>query len=212
MAQIGRELEGEQRVIQPEVFAQALAHGRVGGQLQQARAFLRNAQLAGGAQHAVAFNAAQLAQLDAKGLAIFARRQLGAHQRARHFDARPRVGRAAHDLQRLAARIHLAHAQTVGIGVLLRRLDFGHHDLAERRRGRAGFFHLKAAHRQGVSQLLGIQRRVAELAQPGFGELHFRGLNVGYFNCAGFVFLAFARFFQWRRPAAPASGFALSSD
>ena len=111
-----------------------------------------------------------------------------------------------------AARIHLAHAQTVGIGVLLRRLDFGHHDLAERRRGRAGFFHLKAAHRQGVSQLLGIQRRIAELAQPGFGELHFRGLNVGYFNGAGFVFLAFARFFQWRRPAAPAFGFALSSD
>jgi hypothetical protein len=50
--------------------------------------------------------------------------------------------------------------------------DLGHHDVRERRRHRAHLFHLQAGHGQQIGQLLGGDRWVAELAQPGFRELH----------------------------------------
>jgi hypothetical protein len=51
-------------------------------------------------------------------------------------------------------------------------LDFADHDLGERGRGGAQVFHLQPTHGERVGQLLGGQRRVAEFAQPGLGELH----------------------------------------
>ena len=57
-------------------------------------------------------------------------------------------------------------------GMLHGFLDLADHDPGERRRDRAQFFHLQPAHGERVGQLLRGQRRVAEFAQPGLGELH----------------------------------------
>ena len=66
----------------------------------------------------------------------------------------------------------LAHAQAVGIGVLHRLDDLGDDHACERRRDGAGVFDLQPGHGQQLGQFGGGDGRVAELAQPGFGELH----------------------------------------
>ena len=173
MRQIGRKLEGEQGVIEPEVIADVLAHRRIGWQFQQATVVIGQLEFSRRAQHAVALHPAQRAHLDHERLAVFAGWQFRAHQRARHLDAHPRIGRATDDLQQaVRAGIHLAHAQAVGIRVLRGLLDFGHDDASERRRDRLQFFHLQPGHGERISQLLGGQRRVADGAEPGFGKLH----------------------------------------
>ena len=173
MRQVGRELEGQQRVVQIQVLANVLAQRRVQRQFQQTAVVVGNFQLLGRAQHALAFHTTQLAHLDDKGLAVFVRRQLGTHHRTWHANAHASVGRATHDVeQTVLPHIHLAHAQAVGIGVLYRFLDFAHHDFGERRGDRFELFHFQASHGQGVGQLLGRQGRVAEFAQPGFRKLH----------------------------------------
>jgi hypothetical protein len=48
----------------------------------------------------------------------------------------------------------------------------GDDDAVERRRRRTQVLDLEAAHRQALGELGGRDRRIAELAQPGFGELH----------------------------------------
>ena len=179
MRQIGRELERHQGVVQIEILANVLTQGGVCGQLQQAAMVVGNLQLFGRAQHALAFNAAQLADLDDERLAVFAWGQFGPHQGARHADAHAGIGRAADDIQQSALpHVHLAHAQAVGVGVLHGILDFTDHDLGERRGHGLEFFHFEAGHGQGVGQLLGRQGRVAEFAQPGFGKLHVSGLGL----------------------------------
>ena len=180
MRQVGRQLEREHGVVQRQQLADVGAHRRIGRQLEQAAMVVGQLQLARRAQHAEAVDAAQLADLDGEGrAALFRRRQLGTDQCQRHADAHTRVGRAADDLQRPVGRMragqHLAHAQAVGIGVLHRLDDLGHdHALARRRHG-AGVFHLQPGHGQQVGQFGGGDGRVAELAQPGFGELHGSG-------------------------------------
>ena len=176
--QIGRELEGEQRVVQIQVLAHILAQGRIGGEFQQAAGVFVNAQLLGRAQHAKALHAAQLADLDLEGLAIGTGRQLGAHGGARDPDAHARVRCAADDVQQLgAAHIHLADAQTVGVGMLRGFLDFTDHDAGEGRRHRIQLFHFQTGHGQGIGQLLGGQVGVAVFAQPGFRKLHSQTLG-----------------------------------
>jgi hypothetical protein len=106
-------------------------------------------------------------------VAVLAGRQFGPHQRGRHPDAGTGIGRAADDVQQGALpHVHLAHAQAVGIGMLDGFLDLAHHDLGERGRDGTKVFDLQPAHREHVGDLLGGQRRVAELAQPGLGKLH----------------------------------------
>ena len=74
VGQIGRELEGKKCVIQIQMGPDVLPQRRVGGQLEQAAMVLRQLELAGRTQHAVTFDAAQLADLDLKRLAVLARR------------------------------------------------------------------------------------------------------------------------------------------
>ena len=173
MRQIRREFEGEQRVVQLHVCADVLANWRIGRQLQQAIAGLADPQLAGRTQHALAFDAAQLAQLDQKRFSVGTGRQLGTDRRARHTDTCPRIGRTTHDVeQRSRANIHLANAQAVRVGMLRNRLDFADHDAAEWRGNRLERFHFQASHGERIRQLLGAQRGIAKSAQPGFRELH----------------------------------------
>ena len=134
---------------------------------------VRDLQFFGRAEHALAFNAAELANFDQERFAIFAGRQLGSHQSARHANAHARIGRTTDNIEPFALPdIHLAHAQTVGVGVLHRFLDLANHDAGKGRGHRLQLFHFETGHGQGVGQLLGSQRGVAELAQPGFRKLH----------------------------------------
>ena len=57
--------------------------------------------------------------------------------------------------------------------------DFTDHDARERRGHGLELFHLQAAHGEGVGQLLGGQRRITELSQPGLGKLHGRVFFLG---------------------------------
>ena len=72
MRQIGRELEGEQGVIQLQMVTDVLTHWGFRRELQQALVFLRKMKFAGRTQHALAFHAAQFTQFDEKRLTIFA--------------------------------------------------------------------------------------------------------------------------------------------
>ena len=173
MREIGRELEGEQRVVQIQVGTNVLPHGRCSIQLQQATMVFRQFELTGRAQHALALHTAQLAHLDEEGLAIVTGWQLGTHQGARHLDADTGVGRAANDVQQGALpHIDLAHAQAIGVRMLHSFLDLAHDDFGEGRRHGTQFFDLQPCHGQGVGQLLRRQRWIAEFAQPGLRKLH----------------------------------------
>ncbi|MCY1374092.1 hypothetical protein D9M69_614090 [compost metagenome] len=138
------------------------------------------------AQHALALDAAQLAQLDEERLAVFTRRKLGADEGARHLDADTRIGRTAHDVQQGALpHVDLAHAQAIGIRVLHGFLDFADHDARERRRHRTALFDFEAAHGERFGQCGAVEGRVAELAQPGFRELHLFDLDLVFLSVEG---------------------------
>ena len=173
MRQIGRELEGEQRVVELQVLTDVLPQRRISSQFQQAAVVFGQFEFARRAQHALAFDAAQLADLDQERFAVFAGRQLGTHQRTGHPDADARIGRTTDDGEQTGLpHIHLAHAQAVGIGMLHGFHDFTDNDVGEWRRNWLEFFNLKSGHGQGFGELLGAERRVAKFAQPGFWELH----------------------------------------
>ena len=181
--EVGRELEGEQRIVELQHLAHVGADRRIGREFEQAAVVVAELELARRAQHALALDAAQLAELDEEGLAVVARRQLGADQRQRHLDADARVGRAAHDVEQGALpRVDLAHAQAIGVGMLHRFLDLADHDLGEGRRHRPALFDLEAAHRERLGQFGAGKRRVAELAQPGLWKLHLVVLVLVYWN------------------------------
>ena len=103
MGQVGRELEREQGVVEFQHLAHVGTHGRIGAQLEQAAMVVRHPQLTRRTQHAETLDTAQCANADFErrriGCRIEGRGQLGAHQRQRHSDARPRIRRAAHHLQ-----------------------------------------------------------------------------------------------------------------
>ena len=136
-------------------------------------------ELFGRTQHALAFHSAQLTNLDHKGLAILAGRQLGTNQRARHPDAYAGIGRAADDIEQFwLADINCADAQAVCIGVLLCGLDLTDHYPAKWRGYRLELLHFQASHGEGLGQNGGRDRRIAEGAEPGFRELHVRLSNL----------------------------------
>ena len=173
VGQIGRKLQCEQRVIQVQVVPHIGAQRCVSGQFHQATTFLRNLQLLGRAQHALALYTAQLAHFDDKGLAIFTRRQFGSDHCAGDANTYTRIGRTADNVQQFRlAHIDLAYTQTVSIGVLLRLFDFADHDASEGGSDRLQLFHFEPRHGERVGQLLGGQRWVAKTTQPGFWKLH----------------------------------------
>ncbi|MNM61670.1 hypothetical protein D3C81_729750 [compost metagenome] len=172
---VRRQLDRENLIIQIQILTNILADRGVVRQDHQAAVVLGQLQFARRAQHAVAFHAAQLADLDLeRRTACFRRRQHGADHGARHQDARLDVGRAADDLERLAgAGIHLADVEAVSVGVALGGQHTGHDDLAERRRNGANLFHLEPGHGQAVRQRVGRDLfRIGESTKPGFRELH----------------------------------------
>ena len=101
MRQVGRELEREQLVIEVEVGADVLTHGRVSGEFVQAIGGVDvDTQFGVRAQHAVTLNATQLADLNLKRLAIGTGGQQRAHGGTGHANTGARIGRTAHDGER----------------------------------------------------------------------------------------------------------------
>ena len=98
MRQIRSELEREQRVVQVQVFTNVLTQRRVRRQLQQTTMVIGQLQFFGRAQHALAFDAAQLTDLDDKWCAIFTGGQFRTDQCARNADTDAGVWRTTHDV------------------------------------------------------------------------------------------------------------------
>ncbi|MNI41103.1 hypothetical protein D3C73_953470 [compost metagenome] len=165
---VGRELEREERVVQVERFADGLAGHHVGGQFQQAGVVLRQAQLAGRAQHARRLHATHFCDAD-----LHATRQFRAYAGQRHLQAGSRVRRAAHDLQAFAgAIVHLADTQLVGVGMRRDLDDVTHDHTGKGRRDGCGVFDFQAGHGEPVREFIGCDRRVDQRTQPGFRKLH----------------------------------------
>ena len=143
-------------------------------------------QLARRAQHAEALDAAQLADLDVERLAVVAGGSAaptsasGTRMPTRAFGAPQTICSAPSRECAPACTWHTRSLSALGCG--------SHSTISptttprERRRHRAQVFDFHARHRQQVGQLRGGQRRIAELAQPGFGELH-RRLVPAQLNC-----------------------------
>ncbi len=114
---VGREVDLDHRIVEPGPLRVAGADRRVGRQVDDALVVVGELQLELGHQHAAALDAADLADAERDVLA----RDVGAgrHEHALHAGAR--IGRAAHDLHRIArAGVDHADAQPVGVGMLLR--------------------------------------------------------------------------------------------
>ena len=122
-------------------------------------------------QHAAALDAADLADSERDVLA----RDVGARRHEHALHAGPRIGRAAHDLHGLArAGVHHAHAQPVGIRMLLGR---DHARDGERRQQLAlvlEVLDLEPDHSELIGERLDRGVGVEMLLEPRQGEFHFR--------------------------------------
>ena len=99
MRQVGRELQGEQRVVELQHLAHIGTDRCIARQFEQAAVVFRQLEFACRAQHAETLDAAQLAHADLEGLAVLAGRQFGTDQGEGHPNARTRIRRAANNLQ-----------------------------------------------------------------------------------------------------------------
>ena len=126
-------------------------------------------QLELGHQHAAAFDAADLA--DAERHVLAGDVGAGRHEHADHAGAR--IGRAAHDLHRVAgAGVDHADAQPVGVRMLLGR---DHARDGERRQRLAlvvDVLDLEPDHGELVDELVERLVGVEMLLEPGEGEFH----------------------------------------
>ena len=160
---IGRELDGEQGVIERQILTQVSADGRILRQDQQAAAFLGNTQFLGRTQHAEGLNATQLGRLDAEP------GQVCTDEGARNPDTGGGVGCAANNLQQLALpRVHLADTQLVGIGVFFGLDDLRDHHLGKHSGHAVLLFHFQPRHGEQMAQRIRIEVRTDETAQPEF--------------------------------------------
>ena len=166
---VRRQVDLEHRIVEPGPLRVIGADRRVVGQIDDAFVIVGDLQLEFGDQHAAAFDAADGADGKRHGLAgdEGARR----HEHALHAGAR--IRRSAHHLDRLAvAGIDHAHAQPVGIGMLL-GVDHARDD--ERRKLFAlvlDALHLEADHGQLVGDLGKRPIGVEMLVEPGEGKFH----------------------------------------
>ena len=173
---VGGEADLDDRIVQPRQRGVGRADGVLGeharGQVDDALVRVGQLQLALGAHHAAALDAADLAHADRRVDA----RHVGPRQGERAHETGARVRRPAHHGQRLAAvhvraRVDRQHAQPVRVGV---RRGLEHAGDAEGQQGRAVVhpLHLQpdAGQRVGDGGEVGVGVEV--VAQPGEGELH----------------------------------------
>jgi hypothetical protein len=169
VAAVGRDPELEHALAHRHRVGQRRAHARVGGQHPDPGvvAFGGERELAPRADHPLRHHAAQLRLLDRR-----AARQRRARQRHRHLLARRHVRGAAHDRARCAIPdVDATHAQTVGVGVRLARVDAADRDRREIGTDPLDHHVLEARHREPVGERALVGKR-DELGQPRERESH----------------------------------------
>ena len=154
-------------VVQLQVGADVLADRRVSRQLEQTGVLFADLQFLGRAEHAEGLDATQLGFLD-----LEVARQFGADHGEGNLQARAHVGRAADDLEGLAAVADLADAQLVGVRMLFGREHLADHHAAEGAGDRQVGVDLEADHGQASDQLVMGNLRICPAPQPLFTEFH----------------------------------------
>ena len=165
---IRRNLQVKHGIGLLQVIGNGHAHGCVFGKHPNARMVGAKAQLTLRAAHAVRRHAAQLAFLD-----FHITRQMGAHARNGNFDTSGNIGRAAHDLQRLALRdIHRYHVHMVAIGVIFAGQNVANHHVIESGTELFHAFYARARQIQAVAKRLSVRRNVHVIGKPLQRYLH----------------------------------------
>ena len=128
---------------------------------------VRQLQLAGRAQHALALLAADLARADDR-----AAREGRAHRGERHDHPRAHVGRAAHDAQLAGAAVDATEREAVGVGMARDLEHPRHHHPRERAPVGLDALDVEAAPSERLGHPLGCGVELDPLAQPGDRQLH----------------------------------------
>ncbi len=164
------DLQVEHRVGELQVVGDGLAGGGIFGEHPNALVVVAHAQLALGAAHAAAGNAAQLRLLDL---------EVAGQHRADggngHLDAGGDVGRAAHDLHGLfSAHVHRGHMHMIGIGMVDAGKHMANHHAVEGIAQAVHAFNARAGKVQAVAELLGVFGHLRVLRKPFQGYFHVR--------------------------------------
>ena len=169
IAAVRRQIDLDHGVVERQLLAQRCADFQIFRQIHDAVRIVAQTQLRRAAQHAEAFDLAQLGLLDLEVVG-----QHRADPRKGRDQTRTHIRRAAHHLMGLGAVEDLADRQLVGIGVRFDRVHPGHdHPVKAARHGlRAVDF--QPGHGELLQQL-GLRCLDRDpLAQPLFTELHAR--------------------------------------
>ena len=171
---VRRQVDLDHRIVEAGPLRIVRADRRIVRQLDDALVIVGDLQLEFGDQHAAAFDAADGADLQRHILAGDERARR--HEHALHAGAR--IRRAAHDLDRIAAAgIDHAHAQPVGVGMLL-RLDDARDD---ERREQLGLvldaLDFEPDHGELVGDLAERVIGVEMLLEPAESEFHHRRVS-----------------------------------
>ncbi|MNZ49220.1 hypothetical protein D3C78_669810 [compost metagenome] len=165
---VGREVDLDDRIIEASIGCEGSADRRIFRQIDDAVVIVGNVELLFGAHHAVAFDAANLAD----GQRHIDARNIHAGTSERTNEAGACIRRAADDLHRLAVTsIHHQHLEAVGLGMFFSGNDLGDD---ERLVGRLviDVLDLEANRRQPLANLVQRRIRFEMLFQPGKSEFH----------------------------------------
>ena len=165
---VGRDRDIEQRVVQAHELGEGRAHRGFGVELDDPFVLVAHAHLALGAKHPATLDAPDLRLLEDYAGAGDG----GAGRREDALHAGPRVGRAAHHLDLLRARIDHAEPELVGVRMLLRLDHVGHGEGREIVAGAADLLHLEPDRGELGRELVERRIRLQMRLQPGEGELH----------------------------------------
>ena len=142
------------------------------------------------AQHPLALDATQLADLDHK-----IRRKLGTRERDGHLVADAVIFCTAHDLPlRAAAVVHFADAQTIRIRMLRGFLDFADDDVCDGAAGGLDALDFHARHREEIHECRHGRREFDEFTEPVERDFHRKLNRGGRGERGGFLFGGWFRF------------------
>jgi hypothetical protein len=164
-----RQVDLDDRIVEPGIERVGLADRRIGRELQDAVVVVAEPELGARAEHAVTLDAADRAHRQGDVLA----RDVGAGRREDRDEIGPGVRGAADHLHgRARAGVDGADPEPVGVRMLLGRQDLRDHVGLERGGLVLDALHLQADPRQrlgdGVEGGLGVE----VVLEPGEGELH----------------------------------------
>jgi hypothetical protein len=165
---VRRQVDLDDRVVEMRVGREGRADRRISRQVDDAIMLIRQLKLALGAHHAVAFNAADLAdrQRHVDAGHIGAGSGEGADQPG------PCIGRAADDLDGLAVTgVDGENLQLVGVGMPVCRQHLGNDERLEGRLVVDGL-NFEADRRQALDDLVERSVGVEMILEPGEGEFH----------------------------------------